>query len=217
MILKLEQSSGSPAGLVKMWTTDPPPPHTPISFLIWGWGQRICRANKFPRWAAAGGPKHILRTTALVLFSGIRTLRLTPSGKVESLPVFFRAISCRPVTTWTERQRDPKKMIRNEKKRATFLTTRMLSPLSGTYRWLSSAQVLKIFSFKKEKENGISSDFMIIQTNGADFILPFIEVLTSDATRQRKGKWGGPVDRQSKACHSCAGKIGFRRTCAVRH
>lgn len=157
-----------------------------------------------------------MRTTALVLFSGTRTLRPNPSGKVESLPVFFRAISSRPVTTWTERQRDPKKMIHNEKKRATFLTTRMLSPLAGTYRWLSSAQVLKIFSFKK-KENDVSSDFMIIQTNGADFILPFIEVLTSDATRQRKGKWGGPVDGQSKACHSCVGKIGFRSTRAVQH
>lgn len=83
----------------------------------------------------------------------------------------------------------------------------MLSPLARTYRWLSSAQVLKKCSFKKEKENDVWSDFMIIQTNGADFILPFREELTSPACRQRKGKWGSPVAHQSKACHLCAGKV----------
>ncbi|VCW76730.1 unnamed protein product [Gulo gulo] len=48
---------------------------------------------------------------------------------------------------------------------------------------------------------------MIIQTNGADLILPFSEKLTSPACRQRKGRWGGPVAHQSKACHLCAGHL----------
>lgn len=77
VILKLEQVSGTPGGLVKSWTAAPPPPGPQSSDSV-GWTGDFER----PRGSREGCGLSALRTIALVPFYGIGTLELNPKGKV---------------------------------------------------------------------------------------------------------------------------------------